>query len=234
MKISDVVEECRTRSHQHDAHVYVPTSFNPHDDTLAGFPRKLLWTWDSAEYALSIIHPAVVMMRAPLFWQLEAPLWRAAQQNGAAIFVNDAGNMPLGRSAMHHASADTIVTDAHDGMVFSRYLKDAQTPFPRGWILVHDINNLVDISDVHAGESTLVFQEIHLFPGVPMFVQCERLARMRARTFHVAPHGSTTSKPHPMFSGPKDDPMPLTDIEIPIRITDTGTCACGEVSYAIS
>lgn len=211
----------------------VPTSFDPDDAALRAFPRPLLWRWSSAEWALGAISPTIVMMRAPLFWQLEQPLWRAAQAHGAAIFVNDKDNMPLGRSAMA-SGADTIVTSAHDALAFSAYLKEKKVPFPRGWLVVHDIRERIDISDIHAGEATHIFQEAHLFPGMPAFVQCDVLAHTRSSLFHI-PDGCTLSvHPRVAFSGPTDDPQPLIDIHIQISIKEKDTCSCGRMVYDIS
>lgn len=217
-----------------DKHSYIPSSFNGDEIELAGYPRPLQWSWKSVEESLISVGPSVVLIRLPLFWQVESQLWRAAQQARAPIFVNDKDNMPVGRSCLISAGADTVITDAYDSIAFSAYLRDHKTPPPRAWIVIQDISNIRDLSSVHSDEHTQLFQEIHLFPGMPVFVQCAHLSKMRSKNiFHGAPETRVEIQETARFFGPMSDPFPLINIDLSVSVNPTETCSCGLTTYRI-
>ncbi|TSC60967.1 MAG: hypothetical protein Athens041674_920, partial [Parcubacteria group bacterium Athens0416_74] len=52
---------------------YAPSSFSPNDTSLTIFPRAESWQWDSIERALANHEGRCLMVRLPLFWQVEIP-----------------------------------------------------------------------------------------------------------------------------------------------------------------
>lgn len=205
----------------------VPTSFDPDDPDLRAFPRLLSWQWSSCEDALKRFAPRVVMMRLPLFWQVEPLLHAACRSVPAPIFVNDADNMPVGEAAIRLAYVDTVVTDTADAFKFSSFLSDKKT-WSKSWLIIHRPDSSWDIPP-SLGDAQ-VAQEVHIFPGVPLLIQCADLANVRSSALF---HGSLEFKMDILtdriaITGSNEDPVPLTNLEIPLRLKRNGVCACGE------
>ncbi|MSU74103.1 hypothetical protein EXS56_03105, partial [Candidatus Kaiserbacteria bacterium] len=115
----------------------IPTSFEAEDPHLAGFPVHSLWRWNTCAQALSELKPHGVMMRLPLFWQLEVPLWYACRTAHTPIFLNDPENMPVGAAALQLGGMDTVVTEQCDASTFAEYLQKENEEFPKKWIVIH-------------------------------------------------------------------------------------------------
>ncbi|OGG56912.1 hypothetical protein A3D71_00295 [Candidatus Kaiserbacteria bacterium RIFCSPHIGHO2_02_FULL_55_20] len=208
----------------------VPTSFNPDDPKLRAFPRPLNWRWTSCELALRAFKSSGIMMRLPLFWQVEPALFAAGQAAGAPIFVNDQGNMPVGAAAIRTASMDTVVTDTEDAQRFSSYLLKRGAQFPAAWIIVHPILQKAWTIPAPLRSGTAhVAQEVHLFPGVPVLEQCEKLAARKEPVFHLSEsylfevEGGAT-----YLTSIGDDPLPLFRYALPVTIAQGERCSCGK------
>lgn len=208
----------------------VPTSFDPADPELRAFPRPLGWHWTSAERMLRAFGSHGIMMRLPLFWQLEPALFAAGQAAGAPIFVNDQDNMPVGAAAIKTASMDTVITDTQDAFRFSSYLSETGAQFPTAWIIVHPA--LLDVWEVPAPlreAGARVAQEVHLFPGVPFLEQCEFLAANKDPAFHTSEvYTVETEGDGTYLTSAGDDPLPLFRYELRRTLTESGECACGK------
>lgn len=202
----------------------VPTSFNPDDSELRGFPIALDWNWPSSEQFLRSCGAVGVMMRLPLFWQLEVPLRNACVSAGAFIFVNDRGNMPLGAEALRSAEISCVVTDAKDVFEFSNYLREKSRLQPSSWLIIHP-GVLFDrtFSEI---DGTRHAHEVHLFPGVPVLEQCEALQSKPRPEFHFAsdvswnPHSNTIT-----MTG--EAVLRLKDYALPFSIKEVRQCSCG-------
>lgn len=207
------------------ANKIVPTSFNANDAALRGFPIPLDWKWTSCAEALGSFHAVGVMMRLPLFWQLEVPLFHACKEAGAFIFISDRGNMPLAAEAIRTARIDCVVTDAEDAKTFSNFLIEKSLSKPRSWIIVHRAT--LPSAPVTNIAGAVGAQEVHLFPGVPVLVQCETLRSLDKALFHVHSDLEWNAESNTVTSC-VDIPVPLQNYPLPFTIQKIHTCECGQ------
>lgn len=204
-----------------------PACFDGSDSTLTAYATPLSWTWRSAAETLSTWNSRGVMMRLPLFWQLESPLREACDSSGAFIFVNDPGNMPLGAAALRQAGVDTVVTDKDDAATFSAYLREQGVPLP-AFLLIEPLATSVSKLPI-SFEGASVSRELHLFPGVSLFVQCAALSKNKETRFHAADGFTlTVDTQGARVSGSIDALVPLHDYELPFPASTHGTCLCGK------
>lgn len=148
-----------------EAYRFLPSSFDPDDPDMKGIPVPLDWCWDSAEHTFKAWGSRGVMMRLPLFWQMEVPLFRACRSVGAFLFANDVGNMPLGAVATRIAEIDTVVTDFEDTCMFTSYLLECNAPLPKHWFIVRNQKN-AHRQLPHALANVAVYEETHSSPGI--------------------------------------------------------------------
>ena len=208
----------------------VPTSFDPESPDLAGFPIPQAWHWDTCAQALSIFRPHGIMMRLPLFWQLEVTLWYASRSARAPIFLNDPENMPLAAAALRLGGIDTIVTERCDAEAFLDFLESEGQTDPYTWLIVHRANDAWDCP--HRFDPMRIAQEVHLFPGLPIFSQCAEL---------IGEH-SHPARFHPLDEYRYD--LDLMHIDLPARahiprfrlpfppVVSAGICACGRPMFS--
>jgi hypothetical protein len=167
------------------------------------------------------------MMRLPLFWQLESPLRGACDSSGAFIFVNDLGNMPLGASALRQAGVDTVVTGREDAAAFSEYLNAQGLALP-AFLLVEPVTEHVSALPPSL-EGAFVSRELHLFPGVPLFIQCAALSEEKGAHFHTADACTLTVETGgARVSRGTEALVPLRDYTLPFPAHLRGTCSCGK------
>lgn len=143
-----------------------PSSFNPNDPALHGVPRAAQEEWSALEHALISWGAKRIMLRLPLFWQVEIPVFRACRASGAFLFTNDVRNMPLGKYAVRAIGIDTVVTDIDDASEFSAFLLREDTPVPPHWFIVRPAHRAgTPLPRELAGVA--VEEEVHLSPGIP-------------------------------------------------------------------
>ncbi len=212
----------------------MPSSFDPDDSALCAFPSRKTAGWNSCERVLRDSGARGVMMRLPLFWQVEPNLFAACQAAGAFIFINDADNMPLGTAAVRDAHIDTIVTDAGNAHAFARYLLEKKSGMAKTWIIVHAPHT--DIAPVPKALEDLhirVAQEVHVFPGVPVLVQCTLLEKNKESSFHVSDsYEHEKTKDGLALTSTDASPLPFFRYELPLRLRDEGQCGCGKTIFA--
>jgi hypothetical protein len=208
-------------------HVF-PTTFDAADPDATGYPRMRSWRWDSARDTLCHFKASGVMMRLPLFWQVEPHLFEAAQASDAFVFVNDAANMPLGAAAIRSANIDLVVTHEADAAQFSAYLHAARVSLP-AWLVIHSLSSTPPaVPPLMRGSR--VAREIHLFPGVPLFTQCAALADAQSSSFHAADGFECVVEDSAvLLSGTAHDIVPLERFRSPLHMKESGTCACGKL-----
>lgn len=201
---------------------YVPTHFT-WTESLGAYPRSREWRWRSAEEVLRAESGQGVILRLPLFWQTEIPLFRACRAAGSFLFVNDRANMPLGASAVARSSMATVATDAEDAEDFALYIRERSLSAPKRWLVVQhgSLRRLPRTLD--AG---LVFQEYHVLPGVPVLAQCEYLAS-REGLFHSLQEYVWEYGPDSRVTGDFNDPLPLFRFRINLQSESVGSCPCG-------
>jgi hypothetical protein len=200
---------------------YVPTHFT-WTESLAAYPRSREWRWRSAEEVLRAESGQGVILRLPLFWQMEIPLFLACRAAGSFLFVNDRANMPLGASAVARSSMATVATDAEDAEDFALYMQERSLSAPKRWLVVQhgSLRRLPRTLD--AG---LVFQEYHVLPGVPVLAQCEHLAN-REGLFHPLEEYAWEYGPDSRVTGDFNDPLPLCRFRTNLQSEPAGSCLC--------
>lgn len=205
----------------------LPASYSP--DMALAYPRSLSWSWRSARDALRGMKAEGVMMRLPLFFQLESPLAEAAHAAGAFIFVNDKDNMPLGAAALEQAGIGCIATTGADAAAFAAYMNERNVRAP-GWFLIRSLDEDWTVPAEVVRTGAPVAQEVHLFPGLPLLVQCTALSKAGKPDFHIAEELQYEEIEHGVHvTGAKDDPLPLCNF--PIALRTCGTCPCGKVVF---
>ena len=207
----------------------IPTSFEADDSGLAGFPLHPLSRWDSCAAALLEFKPHGVMMRLPLFWQLEVLLWYASRAARAPIFLNDPENMPVGAAALQFGGMDTVVTEQRDAALFVDYLQKEKMKLPEKWIIVHRADDGWNVPAPLAG--CRIAQEVHLFPGLPVLSQCASLMNESADTprFHITKEIRYEPGTNVVETQMKDA-IPSFKLGMPSIVADS-TCACGDPTY---
>ncbi len=206
-----------------------PSSFDANDPNLRAIPRPVDWQWTSCERALRHANSKGVMMRLPTFWQIGLPLHAACRAVGIPIFVNEPENIPVGAMALKTGGIDTVVTENRDAAAFAEYLVAQKLPMPRLGILVHRIEDAWDVSRVVLDTWSLVAQEVHAFPGVPVLEQCAALSAEKASRFHLSDSylweitGDET-----LITGKSGDPIPLSRYRLPCSLKKSGECSCGK------
>ena len=190
---------------------FVPTSFDGDDLELRAFAIPQSWRWTSCEDALLQHKARGVMMHLPLFWQLEPALYAACRAVHAPIFINDPRNLPVAAAALRSAGIDTVVSEVADATALSSYLHEKKSARPKLWFIVHRANNLEwDLPGGLLGEGEAVVQEVQLFPGMPVLIQCTHLAAKKSPRFHRS----------------KND---VSAFKLPFTLREEGRCSCGEI-----
>lgn len=141
------------------------------------------WKWGTLEEALRTFGATGVMMRLPLFWQLEIPMFETCKRAKSFLFVADRANLPVSEKALEHGHIDCVVTDAQDALSFSSYLHEHAREQPRSWFVIHQgvghVKNLSELGDTPGA------QEVHSSPGMVLLYQCTALRTLRRQEFHI-------------------------------------------------
>ncbi len=235
MEESEFLELLATIQHripEMDSRV-MPSSFNPDDPTLCAFPYHKIAGWSSCERLLRDSGAHGVMMRLPLFWQIEPSLFAACHAAGALIFINDADNMPLGAAAVHIAQIDTVVTDSDDAHKFSNYLLEKKSGMAKTWIMVHTPHkDITPVPQALKATHVRVAQEIHVFPGVPVLEQCALLEKKKEALFHVSDSYEYEKTKDALALTSNDVmPLPFLRFELPLSLHEEGQCGCGKTIF---
>ncbi len=210
----------------------IPTSFDPDDETLTAYPHPLDWRWLSCERALTLFKPTGVMMRLPLFWQAESPLHDACEKSGTSIFVNEPENMPIGGAAIQREAVDTVVTTAEDAFAFSTYLLEKNIPLAKNWLIINRVNAPEwRVPESLTQKEITLAQEVHLFPTMPLLVQCEECIAQK-KGFHISDEYIWEEIESGVTITSKENTLtPLTKLQLPSPIKSAGTCACGKPRF---
>jgi len=206
---------------------FSPSSFSDDDPALTIFPRAESWKWHSAEETLSKHMGRGLMLRLPLFWQVEIPLFLACKEKGLFIFVNDQSNMALGASAISRASIGVVVTDAKDANEFATFLMIKGHSFPDTWLIVQKAGEMIPLAPALTGSASTLVQEVHVLPGVPILEQCVHIAG-KEHVFHVSDDYVWGHGPRAHITSRADDPLPLIQYETDLATEEAGICSCGK------
>lgn len=211
----------------------MPSSFDPDDPTLCAFPYHKTAGWNSCERVLRDSGAHGVMMRLPLFWQVEPNLFAACRAAGAFIFINDVDNMPLGAAAVRDAHIDAIVTDADDAHAFSQYLLEKKSGMAKVWMIVHTPHkDMVPVPHALKDPRICVAQEVHAFPGVPVLEQCAFLQKNKGASFHVSERYVYEITDDGLALTSNDAaPLPFFRYQLPLPLREEGQCECGKAIF---
>lgn len=210
---------------------WVPTSFNPEDAELRSFPIPRYAPWDTLAAFLTEHGSHGVVGRLPTFWQMGFALYRATRTAHVPLFTNEPQNTPLGAVAIRDAHLDTIVTEATDAHVFARYCESRSIPQPRLWYLLHRIDALADTSLEHFAPEAIVAHEVYLCPGIRLLEQCTALQKESPALFHLDNTYTWELTAHTSLISATDVPIPFTQFDIGIVLTEHGVCPCGKTRY---
>jgi hypothetical protein len=206
-----------------------PSTFDPLSESLRAFPQPLKPRWLSLERALRQCQARSVMIRLPHFWQQESPAHAACRNVGAALFVGEPENIPVGAAAIDSCAIDTVVAEISEASAFVAYLHKKNLRVPSHWILIHQAESPSwTLPDELALAAKVLFQEVHLLPGVPILVQCPLLASQKAPRFHTSDAylwEHFDSVYHITSLG--DDPLPIVRFALDRPLRQEGTCPCG-------
>lgn len=193
----------------------VPASFDPSDRDMLAYPLPLGWQWESLKAALKSTEVRGVLVRLPLFWQVERAVFDACKAAGSYPFINDVGNIPVGIASIADAAMDCVLTTAEDARAFASAIRDRGTPAPKLWFVIWRF----DQSPAPLALPGTTVHEVHMCPGVPVLTQCKDLADNGRSFFHALVPG-------------KEYPLQADNPSLPPAIQREGICTCGEITYA--
>jgi hypothetical protein len=212
------------RVHELGARI-LPALFEASPD-MPVFLRSYTWRWDTLAQHLRGFGTTGLLVRLPLLWQCEPLIHHACRESGTFFFLNDAANMPVGRIALCTAALDTVLTTADDAERFAEHLHATQEVLPH-WIVIHAITHS---PRVPVGlDPSRVAHEVHLCPGVPLYVQCDSQRGISPLRFHLADGFSDSPDG---ICGTAHDSIPLVKYLPPHQYRPAGTCACGSPLFA--
>lgn len=191
------------------------------------FPRLRRWAWRSLTAALESAGASACTGMLPLLWQTEPLAFAACRAARVPFFALDEGNAAVAARAVDTAGLDTILIREASAVAVANDFAEHNDRFPTNWILVREFGAAA-VSEMGSIEtSQRLFREIHLFPGVPLLVQCEaRAAAHDASRFHLAP-GLSIRHANGATLVSSDGDLPFTDLTID-ELAPAGTCECGE------
>jgi hypothetical protein len=191
----------------------------------AFFPHSRETTWHSGQEILKASRSTVVINRLPPFWQMEIAVHRAVRDAGAVPFLNAPSNTAVGAAAVSALEADTVITSAKHSRAFSRALQ-AREQKVSTWVVIHEMSAAGPWeSDSLIEGARIIANESHIFPGVPLFVQCIDLARELSLAFHVADGFSLANS---RVSSDARFPFPFFNLALPFSAMEKGACVCGK------
>lgn len=144
----------------------VPAQFTWSDD-MEGLFIDASWRWPSLRSHLERLRVRGVLMRAPLWWQLESPLSKACKDAGSFILF-ERDNVPLATVGVRDACIDAVVTDPEDAAAFAAALTQRNIAFPKLWFLIVRQDQTVTLPPSLSEVEIEVVQEVHRYPGVPL------------------------------------------------------------------
>jgi hypothetical protein len=206
----------------------VPSSFDPHDPDLCAIPRPLTVSWNSYERALRKADSRTVLVRIPLFWQIESALRHACESAEVTICINEEANMPIGARAISSAGTHIVLTTAQDAQQFARYLIDTQKPLPSAWHLIHRMDRPWHTPDALRGSHARISQEVHLAPGISLLEQCDALGDRGEQLYHITELFSYHNADRTYISSASGDPLALTNLQLPFLLSERSACDCGK------
>ena len=137
--------------------------------------------------------------------------------------------MPVGRVAIRDASLDTVLTTSQDAERFLAHILEAGSAVPQKWVIVHPLASAPPVlpKGFTPALRLSMAHEVHLFPGIPLFIQCPHLSKSAHFQFHLA-NGFVFDPVTSCVSGTQDDILPLVNYRLPFHIEKRhDTCACG-------
>jgi hypothetical protein len=208
----------------------VPTSFDPDEPRLSGFPKDPLWQWRSCEQSLKRFGSRSVLFRLPAFWQIESFFNDACRSVGVYFFPNAPHQIAVGVASISSLAIDTVVDEATNAISFSLTLAEKGI-VPSSWILIHRADTPFWEVPISIPTSSLIAQEVHLFPCVPILEQCSALVLKKTPSFHVVEDyiltpNSGAIRTH--ITSTTDEPLPLFNLLLPFSLKIVGKCTCGK------
>jgi hypothetical protein len=135
--------------------------------------------------------------------------------------------MPVGRAAILSAEIDTVVTDERGSFAFSSFLIDKTTPLPPHWLIVHEPSGAWEAPPALEGKYVRTAHEVHLFPGMPLLVQCPALADAKDMGFHCSPLYEWRINDTEVFVSSDNGLFSFEHLQLPFALRQEELCPCG-------
>lgn len=151
---------------------YFPADFveaDPQGSYAIPFPPRCAWRTLSSKAEL-LAHGSNALILAPLYWQTEPIAWEALHPLGLPVSVMHNDNIPVAAEIAQQTGSRLLVVDAS---IAERALAHFDE---RG--VARSLSAIIAFSPLRAYDgkplahpSSLIFRELHLTPGCPLFYQ---------------------------------------------------------------
>ena len=203
---------------------HLPNDFDPKNIS-ATYPLSMTWRWTWLQRVLQTAPAPGVVVRLPLFFQLEPLVFHACRESKTFLFLNDKANMPVARAALSEEAFSTVLTTEDDVTGLITYLTQQGFSKPLHWIT---ISPLAPLRKIDLGSHRMM-RSLHLVPGLPIFEECED----SPDNFHLAsPLTAESENGHWHISGYLDNPLPLWRFHLPFS-PECCKCSCGRAGYKL-
>ena len=209
----------------------VPSSFDPTDTELLALLRPLHFDWRSCRHILESAGSRAVANRMPIFWQMQSALHDACRPLGIPIFLSEPANVALGAVSLALADVDTVVSEARDIDALIAYVRERNLPPPRVCIAIHRLEDAWQIPEHAISSVSVVAQEVHLLPTIPLLVQCIALARAISALYHLSETIEWTFRGEEASISSADPLLSISNLDLPDRLAHRGVCACRAALY---
>lgn len=208
-----------------------PSSFDGNDIDAPLLQRSLDRSWPSLTTALAHWGSKGLIYHLPVFWQAESSAFASCREAGTFIAQNDSRNLPVAERMLTEGGADAGIAESAETEAFLSYLKPALRS-SLSCIIVHRYSDERWLNVPLFSEAKAVAHEVHLFPGVPILVQCEHLIDARSMHFHLAKGYSLEQGAGVLtVSETQREPEPL--LHYPLGgVVVLNECACGMPTLA--
>lgn len=211
-----------------------PTTFGSDGLHTTVFPRDPSRRWAMLESALTDVDRPV-LAALPSLWQLGNVVHEACRRHTVAPFFVVPFNYAVAHAAIENLGIETVIIskEAIDGL--ARHMEARSGHVPATWVCVGSLTNVrVPLPEFVTASAQAIYQEIHLFPGVPIFTQCEALAHQKGPSFHATSGLELQIADDATYITSREEYVPFVNLEIPVRLADESECTCSRKAYTIS
>lgn len=190
------------------------------------------WHWQSLTAALVETKTRALMSMLPPLWQAEPATFDAARAARVPLFVLDENNFAVAARAIDTAGIDALLARPSTVAAFLHDLAEHGDRAPSTLVVACSPDE--NAQSLSCPASTRVFLELHIFPGMPLFVQCQNLSDGVDRRFHLADDFTIAQSGADFLVSVKDHTLlPVYRFAPGFSVERTGSCACGKDVFAL-